>query len=147
MTFVPRLFVRSPTLTRRAFVERLYGDAFKHAWSVRLNDAEFAARYNALTQHEHVSVNYDRGRLKPNTAFDRSEGDFIAGFRDFVQARHARATTLSEFARAQHYDSEAESIALADAGFDIELAGQSVDRDSLFVRTVDVADDATSPRV
>ena len=46
VSVIPRLFICSTTMTHYDFVQRLYGDAFKHACNVKLDDAAFDALYN-----------------------------------------------------------------------------------------------------
>ena len=60
---IPYLFVRSTNMTAHQFLERIYGEQYKHGWSLSLDDPIFNKYYHIITRHEHISNNYNRDEV------------------------------------------------------------------------------------
>ena len=61
---IPHLFVRSTKMTAYQFLERIYSEHYKHGWRVSLDDPTLNKYYHIITQHEHISNNYNRDEVK-----------------------------------------------------------------------------------
>ena len=61
---IPHLFIRSSRMTAHKVLERIYSDEYKHGWRVSLDDPVFNKYYHIITQHEHVSNNYNRDEVE-----------------------------------------------------------------------------------
>ena len=100
---IPHLFVRSTRLTAHQFLERIYSEHYKHGWRVSLDDPIFNKYYHIITQHEHISNNYNRNEVE---ATQRGVQQLL---RDVLERKLRRETAvkLNKHVGAQAYDSEA----------------------------------------
>ena len=100
---VPHLFVRSTKMTAHTFLERLYSEEYKHGWRVGLDDPVFNKYYHIITQHEHVSNNYNRQNV------EAKHKDVQRLLRDFLDQKLKLETAVkfSQHIAVQAYDSEA----------------------------------------
>ena len=99
---IPHLFVRSTKMTAHQFLERIYDDHYKHGWRVSLDDPVFNKYYHIITQHEHISNNYNRNEV------DEKQKGVQRLLRDYLdeKMRLKSAKTLSNHVIEQAHDSE-----------------------------------------
>ena len=100
---IPNLFVRSTKMTAYKFLERIYSDDYKHGWRVSLEDPVFNKYYHIITQHEHVSNNYNRSEV------EAKHKDVQRLLRDHLEEKLKGnvAFKLKQYTEGQSYDSDA----------------------------------------
>ena len=100
---IPHLFVRSTKMTAHGYLEQMYGEKYKHGWRVSLDDPTFNRYYHMITQHEHISNNYNRDEV------DEKEKEVQRLLRDDLEDKleWETAFTFNKHVDEQAYDSEA----------------------------------------
>ena len=100
---VPALFARSSTMKPYDFWYKLYGDDYKHRWSVSLKDDILSKFHHILTGNVLCSVNYRRDEV------DEAQQVQVDGLRDHLE--RTLETVLMEkmetLISGQRYDSDA----------------------------------------
>ena len=106
VSVLPRLFAKSGNVKQYRFLQRVYGDAFKHGVSTDLGDAMFVKYYKIITGTDHVAVNYQRRSLEENEHNAQVHRlGFIAYLKDKLDAKHFSG--LDAYLIANHFDSDA----------------------------------------
>ena len=105
----PRLFTRSTAMTAKERVERLYGADYKWGWRVTLDDPVFDRYHHIITQHVHVTNNYNRDHLKEDSDDESKEELADRLLRDYLEetVKWELAMTLRPVVDDQFYDSDA----------------------------------------
>ena len=100
---VPYLFVRSTNMTAHQFLERIYGEHYKHGWSLSLEDPIFNKYYHIITRHEHISNNYNRDEV------DEKKDGVQRLLRDILdqKLKWETALKLGTYVKDYAFDSEA----------------------------------------
>lgn len=57
--FILSLFRKSPNISEKYRIRKLYKSSFKHGWSVDLHEEIFNKYYKSITEYDHMSVNYN----------------------------------------------------------------------------------------
>ena len=100
---LPILFGRSAEMKPYAFWSRVYGDDYKHRWSVSLKDDILSKFHHILTGNVLCSVNYHRGEVH------HEDGELVDGLRDHLERTLdvVLMEKMETLISAQRYDSDA----------------------------------------
>ena len=109
-TIIPRLFKKPTNMTQYEYLTKLYDHSFKHGWCVDLEDKIFNKYYKIITNHQHISVNYNRDIIhNPNYKNINIDSltDFI--FAKLSKNKRTKKMEIKYFQRwlnVNNYDSE-----------------------------------------
>lgn len=106
ISVLPRLFGKTADTTSCKFLQRVFGDDFKHAICTDLADPIFDKFYKIITGYDHVSNNYHR-LTQTTLGPSRTEIHFglIHHLAEKIDAKHF--APLCVFLSQNHFDSEA----------------------------------------
>ena len=102
-----QLFKTPATLNEMTFLEKVYGDQFKHGWAVPLDDPEFNAFYKCIVGDDHISNNYNRSEVTRDSVGSGFQFGFWEFLRRHLESAHFEGQLVGRWQFGDDMDSDA----------------------------------------